>query len=79
MGVNIQRGGHLGVPQQTRHGGYIGPTRYHEARRRVPQRMDVEVLWQAVLLEDHLKALGEAAGSHGQFHAVAAEDIIASG
>ena len=43
MGVGVQRGEHLGVPQQPGHGGHICPTGNHQAGGGMPQAVEIQV------------------------------------
>lgn len=52
VGVDVQRGGGLTVAENARHRGYIRAARNHQAGGGVPEGMDVQLLRQAVLLED---------------------------
>ena len=52
MGINVQRGGGLAVAEDARHRGHIRTARDHQTGGGVPERMDVQLLRQAVLLED---------------------------
>ena len=59
VSVNIQRSGHLGVPQQPGHRGNIRPAGDHQAGCRVPQAVDVQVQGKAVLFENQFEPPGE--------------------
>ena len=52
MGVDVQRGGGLTVAEDARYRGHIRAARDHQTGGGVPERMDVQLLRQAVLLED---------------------------
>ena len=43
MGVDVQRGGHLGVPQQPGNRSHIRPAGDHKAGRRMPQAVEIQV------------------------------------
>ncbi len=52
VGVDVQRGGGLAVAEDARYRGHIRTARDHQTGGGVPERMDVQLLRQAVLLED---------------------------
>ena len=76
VGVDVQSGRHLGVAEETRDGGDVCAFGDEEAGVGVPERVDVQILGQAVLLEDELEAPGEGGGRHGQSGELAAEDKV---
>ena len=76
MGVDVQRGGHLRVPQQPGNRGHIRPAGDHKAGRRMPETVDVQVQGQVVLFEDQLESPGKSARGHGQIFSMAAEDVV---
>ena len=79
VGVNVQRGGGLAVAEDARYRGHIRAARDHQTGGGVPERMDVQLLRQAVLLEDQLEAVGEGGGRHGQLRSLAAEQKVIGG
>ena len=79
VGIDIQRGGGLTVAEDARHRGNIRAARDHQTGGGVPEGMDVQLLRQAVLLEDQLEAPGEGGGRHGQACTLAAEQEVISG
>ena len=52
MGVDVQRGGGLTVAEDARYRGHIRAARDHQTGGGVPEGMDIQLLRQAVLLED---------------------------
>ena len=79
MGVDVQRGGGLAVAEDARHRGHIRAARDHQTGGGVPEGMDVQLLRQAVLLEDQLEAVGEGGGRHGELRSLTAEQEVISG
>ena len=79
MGIDIQRGGGLAVAEDARHRGDIRAARDHQTGGGVPERMDVQLLRQAVLLEDQLEAVGEGGGRHGELRSLTAEQEVVGG
>ena len=79
VGVNVQRGGGLAVAEDARYRGHIRAARDHQTGGGVPEGMDVQLLRQAVLLEDQLEAVGEGGGRHGQLRSLAAEQKVIGG
>ena len=79
VGVNVQRGGGLTVAEDARYRGHIRAARDHQTGGGVPEGMDVQLLWQAVLLEDQLEAVGEGGGRHGELRSLTAEQEVISG
>ena len=79
VGVDIQRGGGLAVAEDARYRGHIRAARDHQTGGGVPERMDVQLLRQAVLLEDQLEAVGEGGGRHGELRSLTAEQEVISG
>lgn len=79
VGVDIQRGGGMTVAEDARYRCYIRTACDHEAGGGVPERMDVQLLRQAVLLEDQLEAPGEGGGRHGELRSLTAEQEVISG
>ena len=76
MGVDVQRGGGLTVAEDARYRGHIRTARDHQTGGGVPERMDVQLLRQAVLLEDQLEAVGEGGGRHGEPRPLSAEQEV---
>ena len=79
VGVDIQRGGGLAVAKDARHRCHIRAARDHQTGGGVPEGMDVQLLRQAVLLEDQLEAVGEGGGRHGEPHPLPAEQEVIGG
>ena len=79
VGVDVQRGGGLAVAEDARHRGHIRAARDHQTGGGVPEGMDVQLLRQAVFLEDQLEAVGEGGGRHGEPHPLTAEQEIIIG
>ena len=79
VGVDVQRGGGLAVAEDARYRGHIRAARDHQTGGGVPEGMDVQLLRQAVLLEDQLEAVGEGGGRHGELRSLTAEQEVISG
>ena len=79
VGIDIQRGGGLAVAEDARYRCYIRTARDHQTGGGVPEGMDVQLLRQAVLLEDQLEAPGEGGGRHGELRSLTAEQEVISG
>ena len=79
VGVDVQRGGGLAVAEDARHRGHIRAARDHQTGGGVPEGMDVQLLRQAVLLEDQLEAVGEGGGRHGELRSLTAEQEVVGG
>ena len=79
MGVDIQRGGGLAVAEDARHRCDIRAARDHQTGGGVPEGMDVQLLRQAVFLEDQLEAVGEGGGRHGELRSLTAEQEVIGG
>ena len=79
VGVDVQRGGGLAVAEDARHRGHIRTARDHQTGGGVPEGMDVQLLRQAVLLEDQLEAVGEGGGRHGELRSLTAEQEVIGG
>ena len=79
VGVDVQRGGGLAVAENARHRCHIRAACDHQAGGGVPEGMDVQFLWQAVLLEDQLEAVGEGGGRHGELRSLTAEQEVIIG
>lgn len=79
VGVDIQRGGGLAVAENARYRGNIRAARDHQTGGGVPERMDVQLLRQAVFLEDQLEAVGEGSGRHGKPRSLTAEQEVIGG
>ena len=79
MGVDVQRGGGLAVAEDACHRCNIRAARNHQAGGGVSEGMDVQLLRQAVLLEDQLEAVGEGGGRHGELRSLTAEQEVISG
>ena len=52
VGINIQRGGGLAMTEDARYRGHIRTARDHQTGGGVAEGMDIQLLRQAVLLED---------------------------
>ena len=79
MGIDIQRGGGLAVAEDARYRGHIRTARDHQTGGGVPEGVDVQLLRQAVLLEDQLEAVGEGGGRHGELRPLTAEQEVIGG
>ena len=79
MGINVERGGGLTVAENARHRCHIRAACNHQAGGGVPEGMDVQLLRQAVLLEDQLEAVGKGGGRHGELRSLTAEQEVISG
>ena len=79
VGVDVQRGGGLAVAEDARHRCDIRAARDHQTGGGVPEGVDVQLLRQAVLLEDQLEAVGEGGGRHGELRSLTAEQEVISG
>lgn len=79
VGVDVQRGGGLAVAEDARHCGDIRAARNHQAGGGVPEGVDVQLLRQAVLLEDQLEAVGKGGGRHGELSSLTAEQEVIIG
>ena len=79
MGIDVQRGGGLAVAEDARHRGDIRAARDHQTGGGVPEGMDVQLLRQAVFLEDQLETVGEGGGRHGEPRPLTAEQEIIIG
>ena len=77
--VDIQRGGGLAVAEDACYRCYIRTACDHEAGGGVSEGMDVQLLRQAVLLEDQLEAVGEGGGRHRELRSLTAEQEVISG
>ena len=79
VGVDIQRGRGLAVAEDARYRGHIRTARDHQTGGGVAEGMDIQLLRQAVLLEDQLEAVGEGGGRHGELRSLTAEQEVISG
>lgn len=79
MGINVQRSRGLAVAEDARYRGHVRTACDHQTGGGVPERMDVQLLRQAVLLEDQLEAVGKGGGRHGQLRSLTAEQEVISG
>ena len=79
MGVDVQRGGGLAVAEDARHRCHIRAARDHQTGGGVAEGMDIQLLRQAVLLEDQLEAVGEGGGRHGELRSLTAEQEVIGG
>ena len=67
------------MAEDARHRGHIRTARDHQTGGGVPEGMDVQLLRQAVLLEDQLEAVGEGGGRHGELRSLTAEQEVIGG
>ena len=67
------------MAEDARYRGHIRAARDHQTGGGVPERMDVQLLRQAVLLEDQLEAVGEGGGRHGELRSLPAEQEVIIG
>lgn len=67
------------MAEDARYRGYIRTACNHQAGGGVPERMNVQLLRQAVLLEDQLEAVGEGGGRHGELRSLTAEQEVVGG
>lgn len=79
VGVDIQRGRGLAVAEDARYRGHIRTARDHQTGGGVAEGMDIQLLRQAVLLEDQLEAVGEGGGRHGELRSLTAEQKVIGG
>ena len=79
VGVDVQRGGGLAVAEDARYRGHVRTACDHQTGGGVPEGMDVQLLRQAVLLEDQLEAVGKGGGRHGQLRSLTAEQEVIGG
>ena len=76
VGIDVQRGGGLGVTKDARHCGHVCAARDHQTGGGVAQAVDVQMLRQAVLFQDALEPPCEGGGRHGQACALSAEQEV---
>ena len=67
------------MAEDTRHRCHIRAARDHQTGSGVSEGMDVQLLRQAVLLEDQLEAVGEGGGRHRELRSLAAEQEVIGG
>ena len=67
------------MAEDARYRGNIRTARDHQTGGGVPEGMDVQLLRQAVLLEDQLEAVGEGGGRHGELRSLTAEQEVIGG
>lgn len=79
VGVDIQRGGGLGVAEDARYRGYIRTACNHQAGGGVAQAVNIELLRQTVLFQDALEPPRESGGRHGQACALPTEQEVIGG
>ena len=77
--VNVQCGGGLAMTEDTCHRCDIRAARDHQTGGGVAEGMDIQLLRQAVLLEDQLEAVGEGGGRHGELRSLTAEQEVIGG
>ena len=64
------------MTEDARHRGHIRAARDHQTGGGVPEGMDVQLLRQAVLLEDQLETVGESGGCHEEPRPLSAEQKV---
>ena len=79
VGVDVQRGGGLAVAEDACHRCNIRAACDHQAGGGVAEGVDVQLLRQAVLLENQLEAVGEGGGRHGEPRPLTAEQEVIGG
>ena len=79
MGIDIQRGGRLGVSKDARYRCHVRTACDHQAGGGVAQAVNIELLRQAVLFQNALEPPGESGGCHGQACALSAEQKVIGG
>lgn len=67
------------MAEDARHRCDIRAARDHQTGGGVSEGMDVQLLRQAVLLEDQLEAVGEGGGRHGELRSLPAEQEVIIG
>ena len=67
------------MAEDARHRGHIRAARDHQTGGGVAEGMDIQLLRQAVLLEDQLEAVGESGGRHRELRSLTAEQEVISG
>ena len=67
------------MAENARHRCHIRAACNHQAGGGVSEGMDVQLLRQAVLLEDQLEAVGEGGGRHGELRSLTAEQEVIGG
>ena len=67
------------MAEDARHRCHIRAARDHQTGGGVPEGMDIQLLRQAVLLEDQLEAVGEGGGRHGELRSLTAEQEVIRG
>ena len=67
------------MAEDARHRCHIRAACDHQAGGGVSEGMDVQFLWQAVLLEDQFESVGEGCGRHGEPRPLAAEQEVIGG
>ena len=77
--VNVQCGGGLTVAEDARHRCNIRTACDHQTGGGVAEGVDVQLLRQAVLLEDQLEAVGEGGGRHRELRSLTAEQEVIIG
>ena len=79
VGVDVRRGGGLTVAEDARHRCHIRAARDHQTGGGVAEGMDIQLLRQAVLLEDQLETVSEGGGRHGELRSLTAEQEVLRG
>ena len=67
------------MAEDARHRCDIRAARDHQTGGGVPERMDVQLLRQAVFLEDQLEAVGEGRGRHGELCSLTVKQEVIGG
>ena len=67
------------MAEDARHCRHVRAARDHQAGGGVAERVDVQLLRQAVLLEDQLEAVSEGRGRHGELRSLTAEQEVIFG
>ena len=67
------------MAKDARHRCHIRAACDHQTGGGVPEGMDVQLLRQAVFLEDQLEAVGEGSGRHGELRSLTAEQEVIDG
>lgn len=79
VGVDVQRGGGLTVAEDARNRCNICAARDHQTGGGVTEGVDIQLLRQAVFLEDQLEAVGEGGGRHGELRSLPPKQKVIGG
>lgn len=79
MGVNIQRSGGLAVAEDACHRCHIGAACDHQAGGGMPERVDIQLLRQAVLFKNQLEAVSKSGGRHRELSSLPPEQEVIGG